>query len=248
MNNLRVSIIQSDLYWENVSANLANFEEKIAQLSHPTDLIVLPEMFNTGFSMSVSEPMNHITHKWLKQMAQRYNCSICGSLAISEKGKKVNRLFIVNEKGETFNYDKKNLFVIGDETLTFTPGETKSQLILKEWNILPLVCFDLRFPEWARNNKNGYECLIYVASWPKSRTHHWRSLLMARAIENQSYVIGVNRIGRDGNGLAHGGASMIIDFEGNILFDAIDLENTATINLNLENLINYRNKFPFLVD
>ncbi len=248
LKNLNITIIQSDLYWENPEANLASFEEKIATISNSTDLIVLPEMFNTGFSMTYSEPANFKTEKWLVQMAERYNTHIMGSLAIKETNKKYNRLICANPKGVKVKYNKKNLFVLGDEQLSFSPGIDKIIVEIQNWKIQPLICFDLRFPEWSVNRKGKYDLLVYVASWPASRISAWRNLLVARAIENQCYVIGVNRLGTDGNEIKYNGQSLIIDFWGNIMFDATDKEISETVSLDYEGLQAFRKNYPFLLE
>jgi omega-amidase len=245
-NNLNISFIQTDLIWENPTANLANLEETIASFyQDQTELIVLPEMFNAGFSMDYAEPMNFTTHKWMKQMAMQYNSHIMGSLAIKENGQKFNRLLTISPNGISTYYDKKHLFVLGDEHRTFTPGTSKIQIDIKDWRIQPLVCYDLRFPVWCRN-PNAH-LMIYVASWPQTRIAAWRNLLIARAIENQCYVLGVNRIGKDGNGLIYNGQSLLVDFEGQIKIDAQDNSGMFHFNLDDEKLKSFKDKFPFYV-
>lgn len=245
-NNLNISFIQTDLLWENPTANLANLEETIASCHQDkTDLIVLPEMFNAGFSMDYAEPMNFTTHKWMKQMAMQYSCNVMGSLAIKENNQKYNRLVTVSPKGISTSYDKKHLFVLGDENRTFTPGNSKIQIKINEWNIQPLICYDLRFPVWCRNP--NVNLMVFVASWPQSRIAAWRNLLIARAIENQCYVIGVNRIGKDGNGLIYNGQSLLVDFEGQIQIDAQNNSGMFHFILDYGKLASFNEKFPFSV-
>jgi predicted amidohydrolase len=212
-NDLHVSIIQTAIYWESPIANRAEIEEQIAEIKGKTDLILLPEMFTTGFSsnaVELAEPMNFTTHKWMKQMANQYNAAVCGSIIIKENNQFFNRLLFIIPSGETSYYDKKHLFGYGGEDKLFSPGEKKLIVKYLGWNICPLICYDLRFPVFSRNIDLSYDVLIYSASWPASRINVWNTLLPARAIENQSYVIGVNRIGTDGNSIKHNGLSQCI--------------------------------------
>ena len=263
MQDLSVTIIQTDLFWENSTANLANLEEKIAQISLITDLIILPEMFTTGFTMnakSVAEPMNYITFKWLKQQAKRTQAVITGSFIVKEGGHFFNRLIWMRPDGSFETYDKRHLFRMGEEDKTFTAGKKRLIVELKGWRICPLICYDLRFPVWSRNNilKNSeprtlnpelsYDLLIYVANWPRVRSQVWDTLLKARAIENQSYCIGVNRVGKDGMGLDYSGNSAIIDFKGNQLFFQNDSEVIHNQILSKKKLEDFRNKFPAYLD
>jgi omega-amidase len=243
---LKISFIQTDLYWESAEANLANFEEKISQIDSQPDLIILPEMFNSGFSMSYSEPLNFTTHKWLKQISKRHNASVMGSLAITEEGKKYNRAICVNADLTESQYNKKHLFSLGEETKSFTAGNTPTILNIKNWRIKPLICYDLRFPVWSRNSRPYYDVLIYIASWPAARADAWKTLLKARAIENQCYVVGVNRIGLDGNNLTYLGDSMVISFTGEILTDAASQDDQFSISLEKEPLDAFRKRYPFL--
>lgn len=248
MENLRITLVQSDLYWENPTANLAMFEEKISGLTGQTDLIILPEMFNTGFSTSYSEPMNLTTHKWMKQMAAQTGAIIAGSAGIREKNENHNRLLWVHPSGETRHYDKKHLFKYGGEHEKFSPGNSRLISAAKDFNINTLICYDLRFPVWSRNTDNGFDVLIYVASWPEPRIEAWSTLLKARAIENQCYVAGVNRIGADGNGLKYNGQSALIDFKGQVIEQLGDQEIVKTIEISKAPLVEFRNQFPFYKD
>jgi omega-amidase len=248
MEKLRISLVQTDLYWENPVANLAMLEEKISGMSGQADLIVLPEMFNTGFSTDLTEPMNFTTHKWMKQMAAQTGATLAGSVGISENNQSFNRLMWVDPSGNLDFYDKKHLFKYGGENKTFSPGNKKIVRNIKGFNICPLICYDLRFPVWSRNINRQFDVLIYVASWPDARIEAWKTLLKARAIENQCYVVGVNRIGEDGNGLRYNGQSALIDFQGKVLHAFDDQEGIATIEIEKAALEEFRNRFPFYED
>ncbi len=249
---MRLTIVQSALTWENPAANRAMFSQKLASLSGQTDLIVLPEMFTSGFSMNaaaLAEPMDGPTVQWLCQTADDLDAAVTGSFICSENGKFHNRLVFVRPGGDFDFYDKKHLFTLAGEQEYFESGE--SQLIVEwlGWRIRPLVCYDLRFPVWSRNSaQNPYDLLLYVANWPARRAHHWRSLLAARAIENQSFVAGANIVGTDGAGLEYVGDSAIIDFSGQTIFQISGQEGALTAKLSLEDLQRYRQQLPFLQD
>ncbi|HVA98710.1 MAG TPA: amidohydrolase [Bacteroidia bacterium] len=251
MKNLTVTMIQTSLFWENISENLKHFSEKIAAISEPTDLIVLPEMFNTGFSMStkkLAEKTNGKTMQWMQEKAKEKNCCIVGSLIINDNENYYNRLIWVSPDGKFQTYDKRHLFRMGEENNFFSTGNKKIIVELKGWKICPLVCYDLRFPVWSRNI-NNYDCLLYVANWPERRNHHWKTLLQARAIENQCYVIGLNRIGNDGHEIWHSGDSAVIDSRGNTISKTkANEESIETITLNWEDLQKYRTDFPVQMD
>lgn len=250
MQDLSVTLIQSALYWENPTANLAMFEEKIAQITTPTDLIVLPEMFSTGFTMNtqVAEPMNFTTFKWMKQQAKQTKAVVLGSVMIHENGKNFNRLIWMQPDGNYQYYDKRHLFRMGEEHLYFTEGNSRLITELKGWKICPLICYDLRFPVWARNVNQAYDVLIYVANWPAARSHPWNTLLLARAIENQSYTIGVNRVGTDGKDYAFSGDSAAINYKGEYLYYQKDQEEVHTVVLSKQDLVNFRTQFPAYLD
>jgi predicted amidohydrolase len=257
MNNLSVTLIQSNLHWENISANLKMFSEKLSVVSK-TDLIVLPETFSTGFSMNpkFAETMEGTAVEWLKNTAQKKNCVVCGSLMINEEESFYNRFIWMQPDGEFLTYDKRHLFCISDEPKFFTPGTERLIVELKGWKICPLICYDLRFPGWARNvvgenTTNGlpaYDILLYVANWPERRNVAWKTLLPARAIENQAYVIGANRVGVDEKNISHSGDSMVIDALGKILYHKENDEDVFTIELNYEELQKVREQLPFLND
>lgn len=257
MNLLKTTLIQSDIYWQDVNANLAMLEEKIWQIEEHTDIIILPEMFNTGFSMeakSLAEPMNYKTFRWMNQMARQKDAAIVGSYIVKESINYYNRLYWVAPDGGFSFYDKSHLFRMGDEHQTFAQGKKRMTCNFREWKIMPLICYDLRFPLWSRNRYDQtkdtfeYDLLIYVANWPKPRTAVWDTLLRARSLENQCYTIGVNRIGTDGEGIEYDGKSAVYDFKGRALNDLTDQPAIQTTTLDLEELQSFRKKFPVYLD
>ena len=250
-DELAVALIQTDLYWEDVTANLSSLEEKVAQLEKPVDIIVLPEMFNSGFTMNakLAEPVNLTTTRWMKQIARQTDALIVGSFAVKEAESYYNRLFAVFPDGTISSYDKRHLFRMGREHEVYSAGKSHNLVRWRGWNILGLVCYDLRFPVWSRNvSSNPYDLLIYVANWPARRASAWSALLKARAIENQSYVIGVNRVGKDGNDLAYQGDSVTHDFLGEPICMLGTTEQSKIVNLSKKNLDIYRNDFPAYLD
>jgi len=256
MQDLKTAIIQSDIVWENAEANLKLFGEKLDAINNPVDLIVLPEMFNTSFSMNYSacaETHDGKSFQWLQEKAKEKNCVITGSMLINNDGKYFNRFFWINPNDTFQCYDKKHLFRFAGENEVFSAGKKKISISLNGWNFCPLVCYDLRFPVWSMNsftnNKFEFDCLIYVANWPEKRRHAWMSLLVARAIENQSYVIGVNRIGTDGKGNTYSGNSMIIDPKG-IIITQIPAHKEAIeyATLSHSELQNFREHFRVALD
>lgn len=253
MSDLKITIIQSQLHWENKEENLNMFFNEISTITENTDLIVLPEMFTTGFSMKpekFSESMNGKTVTWMKEKAQQKNCVITGSFICEENEKYFNRLVWMKPDGTYNVYDKRHLFRMGEENNHYSSGNNKLVVELKGWKICPLICYDLRFPLWSRNNADTtFDLLIYVANWPESRAHAWKILLPARAIENQCYVAGVNRVGADGNNINHSGDSAVINAKGEIISKTqSSQENTETITLRKDHLINFRKEFPVLLD
>jgi omega-amidase len=251
METLKIVAIQTDLFWEDKTANLANLEEKLASINTSPDLIILPEMFNTGFSMDtkqLAEPMNFTTFKWMKQMAAKHEAVIIGSYIVNENGQNYNRLIWIEPNGDFDTYDKRHLFRMGGENEHYSAGKKRIIKNLKGWNICPLICYDLRFPVWSRNKNCEYDILIYIANWPKPRAHIWSNLLIARAIENQSYIIGVNRVGIDGTGLVYSGDSAIIDFKGQTLVSETEKESILYYEINKKELLDFREKFPAYLD
>jgi predicted amidohydrolase len=255
MQDLKVSLIQVDQCWEDVSANLTKFESLIQKQSD-TDLIVLPEMFHTSFSMNTSLAKdwedNPIVEK-LKQWSLKSQAAIYSSLMVKEQHQFYNRGVFVSPNGSVQYYDKRKSFGLGGEDRVFSQGDQEVIVDYKGWKINLQICYDLRFPELIRNRINSdgnpsYDVLIYVANWPQKRVLHWSTLLQARAIENQCFVVGVNRIGTDGNNLVYSGASAIYDGLGETKLLMNDQENTSTVTLSYESMQNWRLNLPFLKD
>lgn len=251
MQNLAITIIQSDLTWENIDANLARFDVHIANINQATDLVVLPEMFSTAFSMNTSnlaESMNGKTMQWMTHHAQQLNAVVTGSLMIQENGAFYNRLIWMRPDGTYEQYDKRHLFGMGSgEDKYFRAGTERLIVELNGWKICPLICYDLRFPVWARNTVD-YDVLIYTANWPEPRSFHWKTLLQARAIENQAYVLGINRVGLDKSGNLHSGDSCVVNPYGMIEFQQAYQEVVFTTILSKLYLKTTRRKLPFLQD
>lgn len=249
--NLTIALIQSDISWENKSENIKRFTEKINEVKTAIDIFILPEMFSTGFTMNpehLAETMDEKTVLWMKKMAAKKNAAIAGSIIIFEENKYFNRFLFVHPSGEIDSYDKKHVFTLAGEDMKFTNGKNKQIINYKDWKICPMICYDVRFPAWARNQEN-YDLLIYVANWPQPRIEAWSCLLQARAIENMSYCVGVNRIGVDENGHIYTGNSTVIDCLGkHQTKEAINKEMTIIVQLdkNLQNKA--RNRFRFLED
>jgi len=246
-NLLRISFIQSDIIWHNTKENLFRFE-KLIQKMEESDLLVLPEMFNTGFSMqpaATAEKMNGETITWMQKTAKSKNMAITGSLAIIENDKFYNRLIFVYPDSSIKYYDKKHLFILSEEHKNFQSGNERVIIDFLDWKIKPQICYDLRFPVWARNVED-YDLLIYVANWPKPRRENWNILLKARAIENQCFTLGVNRIGTDGNPYEYVGDSVMLNPIGQVIFQAGDCEIIKKITLDKTDLIKYRISFPVL--
>ncbi len=252
IENLKVTVFQAYLFWESIDKNLQNISLKLEDgLREKTDLIVLPEMFNTGFTMNaeaLAEEMGGKTMIWLHKTAATYNCVVTGSLIIKEEGNYYNRLIWMLPNGDYQYYDKHHLFGLGDEDKSFTAGKKALIVDLKGWKIKLAICYDLRFPVWLRNENSQYDILLLVASWPDKRSAHWRTLIQARAIENQSYVIGVNRVGHDGNQVYHSGHSMCMDALGNTVYYKPEDEDLYTFSINYQDLVKIRRQFPFLKD
>lgn len=269
--SLTVTLIQSNLFWEDKTANLQQFEEKINSIQNRTELVILPEMFSTGFSMKpqeLAETMDGLSISWMRKMAMQKKIILTGSLMIKEDGKFYNRLIWMLPDGNFGFYNKRHCFSYAGEDEQYTAGNKRLIASVKGWKINLQVCYDLRFPVWARqeqknvkrlaNSKVGstqkvdgeaeFDILLYVANWPERRNLAWKTLLTARAIENQCYVIGLNRVGNDGNDIYHSGDSMVIDPLGEILYHKANEEDIFTISLSKERIIDTRNKFPFLKD
>jgi predicted amidohydrolase len=253
--NLNIALIQTDLFWKERTANLAMLEEIIMNLEQEVDLIILPEMFPTGFTMDaeeVGEPMNFLTTKWMKQLASQTRAVITGSLVIKDAGKYYNRLLWVDPSGKVDKYDKRHLFRMAEEDNHYSMGCDRVVFEWKGWKIFPQICYDLRFPAWSRNklidNELEYDLVFYVASWPSPRINAWDILLQSRAIENLSYVAGVNRIGEDGNGVPYSGHSSAYNFKGEKLAYSENEEKVLYVSLEYESLKQFRQKFPAWLD
>ncbi|MBN2244612.1 MAG: amidohydrolase [Candidatus Aminicenantes bacterium] len=250
MQDLTVSLVQTGLFWEDKQANLTMLEKKIDEIRQ-TDLVILPEMFTTGFTMHArdfAEDMEGPSVLWLQKVSAEKKIDILGSLIISENGNYYNRLLWVKPDGKIYFYDKRHLFRIEGEDKVYTPGDSKLTVELNGWKIRPFICYDIRFPVWTRNFGNEYHAAVFIANWPEKRSFHWKTLLAARAIENLAYIIGVNRIGRDGNGISYSGDSTIIDAAGKILFEQAQLECVHTVTLSHSALIEYQRSFPVWMD
>ena len=258
--SLSVTLIQSGLHWEDKEANLRMFEEKINSIQDKTQVVILPEMFNTGFSMNaekLAETMDGITVTWMKLMAAKKKVIITGSVIIEEEGHYFNRLIWMLPNGQHGHYDKRHLFAYAKEDQHYTSGGNRFIASVNGWKVNLQVCYDLRFPVWARQgagdavaeeNPFEYDLLIYVANWPDRRIHAWKTLLQARAIENQCYTVGVNRVGDDANGIHYTGCSMVVDPLGEALYQQQGEEDIKTLTLNKNHLEDIRQKFPFWKD
>jgi predicted amidohydrolase len=250
MPALAVSIVQADLQWHDASSNRDWFSNVLNEIEDNVDLIVLPEMFTTGFTMDAAayaESMDGVSVAWMKKMAAEKNASVCGSLIIAERNRFYNRFVCVDPTGQEITYDKRHLFRLADEQQHFAAGNKTVTFEINGWRICPMVCYDLRFPAWSRNRDN-YDLLLYVANWPSRRHYAWETLLRARAIENLCYVVGVNRTGLDGNDVPYAGGSAIIDFAGQELANLNDKAGVVARTLDFESLQNFRNRFAFHKD
>lgn len=257
MEPLHLLALQVDPAWENAAQNRTHIADLLAtQPMSTVDLLVLPEMFSTGFSMDaarLAEPTQGPTFQWMHELAQKYNLTLCGSLIIQEETSFFNRMLWVDPEGLRSVYDKRHLFAMGKEDRVYTAGTEQPIVTVKGWKLLPQICYDLRFPVWSRNqvDQEGnwrYDAAIYIASWPQKRVHHWEALLRARAIENQAFVIGVNRVGTDGNGIPYSGSSAVIHPGGEVLAEARGGEAFLHVSLSPEELAFNHRAFPFWKD
>ena len=247
--DLRVSLIQTSLHWHQPDQNRKMLEQKIQILAGTSDLVVLPEMFTSGFTLkpelSMTDNGDHSTISWMRNLAGETRCALTGSIAFAlENGKFTNRMLFVTPEGSIQFYDKQHLFRMAGEQNRYIAGSDRVIVQLNGWNILLTVCYDLRFPVFCRN-RNDYDLMLCVANWPSARRRPWRQLLQARAVENLAYVAGVNRVGKDGNGLDYSGDSMLVDFKGELLIDAPESEAfVKTRTLSAEELNSFRTRFP----
>ncbi len=255
MSSLTITLIQPNLFWEDKDANLAMIQQKIENIKEKTEIVILPEMFNTGFSMKpelFAEKMEGETVQWMKKIAAQKKIILTGSVMIEEKEKFYNRLLWVLPNGEIGVYDKRHLFAYADEHAHYSAGNKKLIASVKGWKINLQVCYDLRFPVWARQEPghldNKYDLLINVANWPEKRSLAWKTLLRARAIENQCFVAGVNRVGEDGDKISYNGGSTIIDPLGDIIYEKNNEEDIFTYTLQKEKIDETRERFPFWKD
>jgi omega-amidase len=251
MPDLKITFFQASLEWENISGNLARFSKKLEGVREETDLIVLPEMFNTGFSMraaALAEPMEGYSMAWMAEWAKKKDCPLAGSLIIEERKQYFNRFIWMSPDGSFVYYDKRHLFRMAGEDRYFSAGNQRLVVEHRGWRFCPLVCYDLRFPVWSRN-KNDYDVLIFVANWPESRRTAWKVLLQARAVENQAYVIGVNRVGEDGSGNSYAGDSAVYSPAGELISRTAPFEEKAeTVTLSRIELDTLREKFAVKLD
>ena len=251
MQNLKVLIFQTDLFWEDSQRNRENIEQKIISEFNAHDLILLPETFTTGFSVDpdrLSETIDGITVTWMKRLSQKLNTTIAGSLLIENNGKYANSFVWSMPDGSHHTYEKRHVFSMGGEHKKIAQGTTKTIVAVKGWKILPQICYDLRFPVWSRNsyknNEFAYDLLVYTANWPAVRNHPWKTLLVGRAIENQAYAIGVNRVGTDDTGKDYSGDSMVVNAKGEIIAQGKEfLEEAITVILSKQELTDFRNSF-----
>ncbi len=254
MSSLTVTLIQSDMHWEDKAANISMFTDKINSIEEKTEIIILPEMFTTGFSMQpekFAEEMNGQTLQWLKNVSAQKKAIITGSFIIKEKGQYFNRLIWMLPDGNLGLYDKRHLFAYADEEKHYVAGSKRLIASVKGWRINLQICYDLRFPVWSRQqikDEPEFDVLVYVANWPERRSNAWKTLLQARAIENQCYVIGVNRVGMDGKENYHSGDSMVVSPLGDLLYHNYNEEHIATITLHKHELDTVRTKLPFWKD
>jgi omega-amidase len=247
---LNLTIIQPDIVWENKAANLQQYEEMVAQV-RDKHIVLLPEMFSTGFSMAperLAEPMDGPTVQWMKDTATQHKCILTGSVIIEEDGHYYNRLIWVQPDGTVGCYDKRHLFAYAHEDEHYARGNKRLIAQVNGWRICLMVCYDLRFPVWARNQGMAYDVLVYVANWPDSRSLAWKTLLQARAIENMCFVAGVNRVGKDGKDILYSGASSVFSPLGDCLWQADAQPGFCTVTISKKQLTDARSRFPFLLD
>lgn len=250
LNPLRITIVQAHLAWENINENLAHFTALLAPLSGQTDLVLLPEMFTTGFSMQAATQAEEIpgpTFSWMLDQAQNLGAAITGSIIVKEAEQYYNRLLFVRPDGTFDQYDKRHLFTLAGEHEAYIAGKKNITIEWRGWKLRPQICYDLRFPVWSRNTDN-YDLIFYLANWPNKRRNAWMTLLAARAIENQAYCIGVNRVGVDEQGHQYTGDSSVYDYGGELLTQITNQEACVTVELDLQTQVDFRRKLNFLAD
>jgi len=251
MQDLNISLVQANPQWHKIDANLDYYNRLLEGIAKSTNVIALPEMFSTGFTMEstkMAEPMGGKTHSWMKLQAVKHDSAICGSIIIEEEGKYYNRFLWVEPNGNTLTYDKRHLFRMANEHKYFAAGSAQLVVSYKGWNIMPMICYDLRFPVWSRNQLLNdifyYDVILYTANWPQARMAVWQTLLKARAIENYAYSIGVNRVGNDEEGISYNGHSAAYSPEGQNLITEDNSEGLKSIKLDYQELTDYRIRFP----
>ncbi|MBN1158635.1 MAG: amidohydrolase [Bacteroidales bacterium] len=248
---ITITVVQPDVVWNDIQANLSNCSSIIEKNAGHTDLILLPEMFATGFTTdpgNFAEGMDGRTIRWMKEVSLKKGCAVAGSVIITDREHYFNRLVFVEPSGHIDFYDKRHLFRMEGEEIHYTPGIKRTIISLNGWRIALQICYDLRFPVWSRN-VNDYDLLVYAANWPGKRSDVWNTLLKARALENQSYVVGVNRVGIDGNGISYRGESQVIGPKGNMLLNmGHGKNNSETVSLSMNELLEFREKFPVWLD
>jgi predicted amidohydrolase len=253
MNELKISLVQSSIFWNDKKQNLEHYGNLLKKLSGKSDLVVLPEMFSTGFSMQaghLAETNSGTTIQTIQSLAKDCGFAVCGSFLAKDDSEKIfNRGFFITPEGGAYFYDKRHLFRMGEENEQFTAGNKIVTIPYKGWNIRLIICYDLRFPVWVRNQNNAYDLLVCPANWPVARAKIWQILLQARALENQCYVCGVNRVGKDGIGIPHQGDSVLIDFKGNLVLETEqNTESVVTGVIRKDLLEDFRKKFPAWLD
>ncbi len=250
MQDLKVTLIQSKIFWEDKKKNFTHFGSKIESIKEKTDLIILPEMFSTGFTMNaqvLADKPDGESAEFLRHYSKKKKAYICGSVIVKDKGKFYNRLLLLSPDGKIFHYDKRHLFRMGNEHSVYSTGNKQLIVKIKNWRVAFYICYDLRFPVWLRN-KNSYDLAVFIANWPERRIYHWNTLLLARAIENQSYIAGENRIGIDGKKINCPGDSAIINPLGEYVVNAKRKDGIFTAELSHKTLTDYRKNFPAYKD
>jgi predicted amidohydrolase len=258
MSQLKVTTIQSDILWEDPAGNRARLDELLSDVDESTDLLVLPEMFTTGFTMNpdrIAEPYDEgraETIRWMSLWAEKLGAALTGSVSMEDAGRYVNRMLWVTSEGCEAHYDKRHLFTFANEDENYSAGQKRCIVEYKGWKICLMVCYDLRFPVWSRNTlatgSPDYDILVYVANWPSARVQAWKKLLLARAIENQSFVVASNRIGKDAMEIDYSGGAAVIDPKGDYLYESSTGEEVVLSILDKEMLEQFRTKFPNLKD
>lgn len=247
---MQLLMVQARLRWKDPAANRDHLAQLLAAAPAPFDLALFPETFTTGFLGDTDLPeedMNGATVQWMQSMARQHGAAMAGSVVIVEQGKRYNRFILVTPEGAVEHYDKRHLFAFGGENTRYVAGRKRLLWTWRDWRINPQVCYDLRFPVWCRG-LDDFDLQLFVANWPEKRVAHWMALLRARAIENQAFVVGINRVGADGNGLAYPGRSQAYDPLGNCLADLQDMEQTLAVSLDLQQVADTRRQFPFQAD